>query len=295
MNIGLVDVDSHNFPNLALMKISSYHKARGDRVEWWNGLKHYDVVYKSKVFDDTYTQDMDYCINADEIIKGGTGYDLVNRLPDIVEHQYPDYTLYDIDKKAYGFLTRGCPRGCPFCIVKEKEGKTHTVAEIGEFWNGQSEIVLLDANILAGRDRERHLNELAETGALIEFNQGLDIRLVDRDITTMLNKLRFKDIHFAWDNPVDDLSDCFETYKRYATNRPHGTFGMVYVLANYNSTTEQDLYRIYQLRDYGYDPFVMIYDKPNAPNITRQIARWCNNKWIFKQCERFEDYRKTKA
>lgn len=94
MNIGLIDVDSHNFPNLALMKISAFHKGKGDSVEWWNGLKHYDVVYKSRIFDDTYSQDIDYCINADKIIKGGTGYDLMNKLPHEIEHHYPDYQLY---------------------------------------------------------------------------------------------------------------------------------------------------------------------------------------------------------
>lgn len=92
--IGLIDVDSHNFPNLALMKISAYHKQRGDQVEWWNGLKHYDRVYQSKVFTDLYTHDNEYVIMADEVIKGGTGYDLKNKLPDEIEHIMPDYSLY---------------------------------------------------------------------------------------------------------------------------------------------------------------------------------------------------------
>ena len=132
MEIGLIDVDSHNFPNLALMKLSSYHKSKGDNVEWWNGLKHYDRVYQSKVFDSTYTKDNEFCVMADEIVKGGTGYDLKNRLPDEIEHAYPDYSLYNIKSTAYGFLTRGCPRHCPFCIVSEKEGNTHTVADLSE-------------------------------------------------------------------------------------------------------------------------------------------------------------------
>lgn len=144
MNIGLIDVDSHNFPNLALMKISAYHKGRGDSVEWWNGLKHYDIVYKSRVFTDTYSQDIDYCINADQVIKGGTGYDLKNKLPNEIEHQFPDYHLYSGGgHKAYGYLTRGCPRSCKFCIVSQKEGNTHTVADLDEFWRGQKEIVLM--------------------------------------------------------------------------------------------------------------------------------------------------------
>lgn len=123
MRIGLIDVDSHNFPNLALMKLSAYHKAIGDRVEWWNGFLRYDRVYQSKIFDDTYSPDMEFCINADEIIKGGSGYDLDNRLPDEIEHIMPDYGLYCIKDTAYGFLTRGCPRKCPFCITSEKDGR----------------------------------------------------------------------------------------------------------------------------------------------------------------------------
>ena len=125
MRVGLIDVDSHNFPNLALMKISAYHKAQGDVVEWWWGWDQYDRVYKSKVFDDTYSHDLPDPVNAKEIIKGGTGYGLDNKLPDEIEHMYPDYSLYPnlTEDTAYGFLTRGCPRGCEFCIVARKEGR----------------------------------------------------------------------------------------------------------------------------------------------------------------------------
>ena len=172
MNIGLIDVDSHNFPNLALMKISAWHKQRGDHVEWWNGLMHYDRVYKSKIFTETYSQDVEYCIMADEIIQGGTGYDLKNTLPDEIEHSYPDYDLYNIKDRAYGFLTRGCPRHCPFCIVSEKEGNTHTVADLDEFWRGQKEIMLMDSNITASKDCERLFRDLAQTGSLINFEGG---------------------------------------------------------------------------------------------------------------------------
>lgn len=172
VNIGLIDVDSHNFPNLALMKISAYHKSKGDHVEMWNGLKHYDRVYQSKVFTDLYSQDNEYCINADEVIKGGTGYDLQNKLPDEIEHQYPDYGLYGIKDKAYGFLTRGCPRRCPFCIVNEKEGNIHTVADLDEFWRGQKEIILMDSNITASKECERLFDQLIKSKALINFEGG---------------------------------------------------------------------------------------------------------------------------
>ena len=126
MTIGLIDVDGgHNFPNLALMKLSAWHKARGDVAEWWWGFGEYDRVYMSKVFDETYSSDILEPLNAREIVKGGTGYGLDNRLSDEVEHTYPDYSLYlELTKEtAYGFLTRGCPRACDFCIVAEKDGR----------------------------------------------------------------------------------------------------------------------------------------------------------------------------
>lgn len=288
MNIGIIDVDSHNFPNLCLMKISAYHKGRGDHVEWWNGLKHYDVVYKSRVFDDTYTNEIDYWINADKVIKGGTGYDLQNKLPDEIEHQYPDYQLYGITNRAYGFLTRGCPRHCPFCIVTDKEGVTHTVADIDEFWRGQKEIILMDSNITASKDCERLFDQLIGTGAYINFEGGLDIRFLTDKGADQLNKMKTTMIHFAWDNYE------FKTYEKLKRFRPlikqDKYHTRVYVLTNFNTTHEQDLERIYKLRELDYDPFVMIYDKPNAPKITRQMQRWCNNKWVFRSCNDFNDY-----
>lgn len=172
MKVGLVDVDSHNFPNLALMKISAWHKAKGDQVEMLNFLLPYDIAYKSKIFTEEYSHDIDYPIQADEVFKGGTGYDLVNKLPDEIEHMYPDYSLYGIEDKAYGFLTRGCPRGCPFCIVNEKEGATHTVADLFEFWRGQKEIVLMDSNITASKDCERLFDDLIASRATINFEGG---------------------------------------------------------------------------------------------------------------------------
>ncbi|RKJ23007.1 radical SAM protein, partial [Butyricicoccus sp. 1XD8-22] len=132
----LYDVDSHHFPNLPLMKLSAWHKAQGDTVEWWSESGAYDRIYMSKVFDETYTPDIPEPSNTDEIIKGGTGYGLENRLPDEIEHIYPDYALYpDFTREtAYGFLTRGCYRACSFCLVSEKEGRqAEKVADLSEF------------------------------------------------------------------------------------------------------------------------------------------------------------------
>lgn len=287
MDIGLIDVDSHNFPNIALMKISAYHKAKGDHVECWNGLKHYDIVYKSRIFDDTYTNEIDYCINADMVIKGGTGYDLQNKLPYEVEHQYPDYDLYGIKEKSFGFLTRGCPRNCPFCIVSEKEGNTKTVADLSEFWRGQKEIVLMDSNITASKDCEKLFDQLIESRALINFEGGLDIRLITDKGVDQLNHMRTSTVHFAWDNYE------FNTYDRLKRFRPmlkkDGRDIVVYVLTNYNTTIEQDLERVYKLKELDYTPYIMIYDKPTAPKKVKHLQRWCNNRILFRAVERFED------
>lgn len=294
MKIGLIDVDGHNFPNIALMKISAWHKAQGDDVEWCLPLYHYDIVYQSKVFDETYSPDIEWFPQADKVIKGGTGYGLDNKLPDDIEHIYPDYSIYpELTKDtAYGFLTRGCPRGCEFCIVASKEGRrSYKVADLSEFWRGQKNISLLDPNILACRDHPDLLQQLIDSGACVDFNQGLDIRLTNEQNIALLNRIKVKEIHFAWDNANDDLRPNFERYKALAKHKPHGHYGTVYCLTNFGSTMEENLYRIYTLRDLGFDPYVMIYDKPNAPKDIRDLQRWVNNKFIFRSCERFEDYK----
>lgn len=296
--IGLIDVDGHNFPNLALMKISAYHKAKGDNVEWCLPFKHYDIVYQSKVFDDTYSKDIDYFPMADKIIKGGTGYGLDNNLPYEIEHIYPDYSLYsetniDIENTAYGFLTRGCPRACDFCIVAEKEGrKAYKVADLSEFWNGQKYIKLLDPNILACKQHLNLLQQLVDSKAYVDFTQGLDIRLTNDANIDLINKVKLKEIHFAWDNAKDDLKPYFEYYKSKAKHKPHGHYGTVYCLTNFGSTMEDNLHRIYTLRDMGFNPYVMIYDKPNAPKEIRDLQRWCNSPQIFRSCDDFRDYKK---
>ncbi len=291
MKIGLIDVDSHNWPNLCLMKLSAYHKAQGDSVEWWTPEGRYDLVYKSRVFTDTYSKDTIAVTNAGEVICGGTGYGPGPDLPDAVEHTRPDYTLYpQFPDTAYGFLSRGCPRNCGFCIVSGKEGrKSVQVADLSEFWDGQKEIKLLDANLLACPDHEKLILQLAESRAYVDFSQGLDIRLITPDNVALLNKVRTKAVHFAWDNPDIDLIPYFRRFLEL-TNIKSDRRRRVYVLVNYGSTHEQDLYRVETLRGMGYDPYVMIYDRPSAPPVTRQLQRWVNNKRIFHTVPNFADY-----
>lgn len=303
MKIGLIDVDGHNFPNLALMRISAYHKAIGDQVEWWwSDFIHYDIVYMSKIFSNAYTKDVPEPLNADKVVKGGTGYciSLVDgvevfdkakneELPPEIEKMFPDYSLYPQFDFAVSMTSRGCPRGCSFCHVAAKEGRCSIkVADVSNFWNGQKEIRILDPNITACRDKRDLMRQYKETGAILDFTQGLDIRLLNDDDLADINQMRLRTLHFAWDNPKDDLEGKFRNFANGF--RRKSNIGMVYCLTNFNSTMEENLYRIYTLRDMGYDPYVMVYDKPHAPKEIKMLQRWCNNKIIFKSCKRFEDY-----
>ena len=295
MKVGLIDVDSRNFPNLALMKLSAWHKAQGDTVEWWWGFGEYDRVYMSKVFDETYSPDVPEPLNAREIIKGGTGYGLDNHLPEEVEHIYPDYSLYPelTQETAYGFLTRGCPRGCHFCVVAPKEGRASVkVADLSEWWRGQKNIKLLDPNLLACPEHMDLLGQLAESGAWVDFTQGLDCRLLTTENIQAIGTIKLKEIHFAWDYMAESAA-VVRGLRQYATNgkkNRHGQYATVYVLTNYDTTMEENLYRIYTLRDMGFDPYVMIYDKPNAPREVRLLQRWCNHRRIFKTQPDFRKY-----
>lgn len=305
MRIGLLDVDSHNFPNLPLMKISAYHKHKGDTVEWCIPLIHYDKVYISKIFGSEYSEDYLSAINADEIIFGGTGYAITvengkevytkskdSNLPNEIEHIYPDYSLYPKLTKdtAYGFLTRGCPNNCGFCIVSQKEGFVSTkVADLSEFWKGQKYIKLLDANLLACRDKKDLLQQLIDSNAEVDFTQGLDARFVNAEISIMLSKIKTKRIHFAFDFMKNEKAICngLKIYKEY--NKLTDDKTIVYMLTNYDTTIAEDMYRINKIIELGYIPDVRIYRKNTAPQILRDLGRWCNNRRIFRSCN-FYDY-----
>lgn len=292
MRVGLIDVDHHNFPNIAQMKIASWHKGRGDEVVWYDPFTPCDIVYKSKVF--TFSQDYNDHIMADEVVKGGTGYDCDKPLPYAVEHSMPDYSMYGIKDTAYGFLTRGCPRGCDFCIVGDKEGRvSHKVADLEEFWNGQKNIVLNDPNILACKEWPDLLSQLASSRSWVDFNQGLDARLMTEAKAEALGEIKVKEIHFAWDDykQGDSVLRGLEIYKKHSKRKPHQHNAVVYTLVNFNTTIEQDLDRVYTLRQLGYLAYIMVYDKQNAKTIYKKLQRWCNNRFVFAKCPDFKDYR----
>lgn len=308
MKIGLIDVDGHKFPNIPLMKLSAFHKRNGDSVEWYEPMfsGHMDVVYMSKVF--SFTDDYQYHIDADRIHKGGSGYaiETVNGieqynkamdapLPLHIEHMMPDYSLYNIHDIAYGFLTRGCPRGCAFCHVKDKEGRyTYKVADLNEFWNGQKNIVLCDPNILACKVWRDLFDQLQDSKAWVDFNQGLDIRMMDDEKAKALSCIKTKKLHFAWDRYQDKetILPRLQRFRELSNVRQKDL--VVYVLCGFDTTFEQDLERINILREIGFAPYVMLYDKEHIPAHTdlRRLQRWVNSRWVFWSCESFDDYKK---
>ena len=308
MKVGLIDRDDTNFPNLALMKISAFHKKQGDSVDWYDWTNgHYDKVYVSKVFSDEYSKEDLTVIQADKVVFGGTGYAITiengkevyhkvrdKDLPYEIEHIYPDYSIYsDLTKDtAYGFLSRGCPRACHFCIVSGKEGRaSFKVADLKEFWNGQKNIKLLDPNILACKEHLDLLKQLADSRATVDFTQGIDARLVTEKNIKALLSVKTKGLHFAFDY-TENEKQILKGLEIYAKNVklsnkiPDGK-KTVYILTNYNTTTEQDLYRVEKVRSLGFSPYIMIYRKPTAPKITRWLQRWCNNRILYNSTDFF--------
>lgn len=294
MKIGLLDVDNidkvSKFPNIALMKLSSYHKNKGDQVGWWDMFGSYDVVYVSKVFD--FTLDPPSINNSKKVIYGGIAYGLGNKLPYEVEHTYPDYDLYNT-KKAYGYMTRGCPRNCGFCNVTQHQGnKAIKTADVSEFWSGQKEIILLDPNMFACKEWKVLSQQLIDSEAKVDFSQGIDIRVMTKEKISYINKINCSMLHFAWDNYEFNT---YEKLKKYRDLFNYSERNMrVYVLVNYNTTHEQDLDRIYKLRELRYDPYVMVFNKAMASKKTKMVQRWVNSKFIWRSCKTFEEYSKPK-
>lgn len=308
LRVAMLDVDAQSrgkvtFPNIALMKLSAYHKRRGDTVEMWNADGRYDITYMARVFGDEYTRDMPPPDNTVIYYRGGSGYAIkvgedglehYNKnydldLPAAIDHLMPDYSLYDIKDTAYGFLTKGCPMKCDFCHVKDMQGtKVYTFARLSEFWDGQKNIKLLDPNLTASTDWDTHIRDLADSRAYIDFTQGLSAKLLTNQKIEDLNGVRWKMIHFAWDRPDENLEPHFERIMS-RLNRARRQTISAYVLTNYNSTHEQDLHRIMTLRRLNIQPYVMIYRKNTAPIETRKLQRWCNP-FIFWKVPTFGEY-----
>lgn len=295
MRIGLIDVDGHGFPNLALMKLSAWHKAQGDDVEWYEPLfavDPFDKVYMSKVF--TFTPDYPYPINANEISRGGTGYKLYDiNLPGEIENIFPDYSIYPKHKFAVGFLTRGCIRNCPWCIVPKKEGKLHAVNTWQNIKRPDSrDIVFLDNNVLASEHGVAQIEDMIGKDVRIDFNQAMDARLVTPEIAKILSKVKWIDstLRFACDTSamIPALRQAV-AYLGENGVKPYRIF--VYTLIQ---DVEESLARIKAMDEIGVNAFGQPYrdfDGGEPTNEQKRLARWCNMRSVHKSCS-FEDYKR---
>lgn len=286
--IGLYQLDG-KWPNLALMKIGAYLRNRGEQVQRIGALEQTicETVYASKIFQFT---DRSYV--REDAIRGGTGWPDWKGLPNLddeIEHTYPAYDMWNCTW-AMGFLTRGCVRHCPFCVVPDKEGRIRHHSHLSEWRNGQKYLRLLDANLTAHPDAVGYLEELSASGAYVDFSQGLDSRLITPEFCEAIKKVKlWGDVHTAWDLP--EAEDRVLPGMRMLRDALPKDSLTAYVLIGYNTTPEQDLYRVMKLKEEGIKPFVMAYDKTNR--YQKDFARWVNRKAIFETVK-WEDYRGRK-
>ncbi|ADL53238.1 radical SAM protein [Clostridium cellulovorans] len=316
MTIGLIDVDS-KIPNLALMKISSFYKLQGEKVEFVQPNTEYEKIFASAIF----TRSKYKCEEliqkyGDKIEIGGTGWDINKVLPGKIEYSKPDYDLYSAEEIAsrmrgimtkerklqkateivnagMGFTSRGCIRECGFCFVPKKEGKFHNVAEIKDIINPRSNIIILhDNNITADPNCIDKLVEIKERGLIVDINQGCDIRLMNDDIAQAMGQVKhLRSLHYTWDLMAfeDKVIEGIKTLSKFIKPYRH----MCFTLVGYNTTFEEDMYRFRKLRELKVDPFVMIYNQKKDIRL-KHFARWVNSR-IYKSCtwEEYEPWKKA--
>lgn len=299
MNVGLIAVDS-NFPNLALMKISAWHKGEGDSVEWYNPFNQYDIVYMSKIF--SFTPDYGQWItNTKHIRKGGTGYDLCSVLPEEMEFVTPDYSLYpSIDNKtAYGFLTRGCPNKCKWCVVPRKEGNVVPYMDVDDVAvDGRTNLILMDNNVLACDYGLEQIQKIIDRGYRVDFNQALDARLVTDDIAKLLAKVKWMDfIRLGCDTPKQ-IKECEEAMRMIDEYRGKPASYLMYTMIgnDFNEALSRlSHWKTFKRVRIVAQPFRDV-DNPHQiiPQWQKDMARWTMRREIYATCE-FRDYEPRKG
>lgn len=327
MRIGLIDVDGHGskkkwgatiYPNLALTKIARYHRQQGDEVEWAKPFQAavqcemfdkkqihrpnvYDRIYVSKVFN--FTPDIDRSkYVADEWVRGGTGYDIASQLPDEIDRLQPDYSIYPNvpSDTAYGFLTRGCPNKCPWCVVPRKEGKIRPYMDCDEIAiDGRTNLVLMDNNILAADDYAvEQLEKIIERGYRVDFNQALDARLVDDRFARLLAKVKWLQnrIRFGCDThgQIKDCERAIAMINGYGYRGEYFLYTMIGGKSDFKESYERVHYwwvRNHEIRTShspgGIYPYAQPYrnfDNPNEeiPRWQKDMAGWVNKHQIFE-------------
>lgn len=313
MKIGIIDIDCHAakklfganiYPNLALCKIAAYHKAQGDSVEWATPFEEYDIIYMSKIFN--FTEDDRRVYHAKQIIKGGTGYDVESKLPDEIDRMHPDYSIYPHipEDTAYGFLTRGCPNKCGWCVVPKKEGHIHPYMDIDYVANGRKNVILMDNNILAAGDYAlEQLQKIIDRGYRVDFNQALDARLVTPTNAKLLAQIKWieRRIRFGCDTHAQireceramELIDGFGFKGEYFLyTMLNSNFNECYTRIMYWWSKNQELRKTHtQRRVYPHaqpyrDPFNR---RAEIPQWQKDMAGWTNKKIIFESIP-FEEF-----
>lgn len=316
MKIGLLDIDCHAkvkkwgakvYPNLALCKIAAYHKQRGDDVKWASPFEHYDILYRSKIFN--FSADDIYTYSADKVVRGGTGYDIASHLPQEIDDCQPDLSIYPTIPKdiSYGFLSRGCPNKCKWCVVPDKEGRAKPYWDIDRVANGKKKIVLMDNNILALPDYfAEQANKIIERGYRIDFNQALDARLVNEDNAKLLAKIKWLEscIRFGCDTKAQ-ITECDRAIELIGK---HGYRGQFFLYTMLHGDINECLDRINHWRERvlrkrngeqvnATYPHAQPYRDPHWQNIIPQwqkdMAQWCNKRMIFFSTS-FEDFQPRK-
>ena len=289
MKIGLVAVDS-KYPNYALMKISAFYKERDCHVEWANNFEHYDIIYKSKIF--SFTPDDLFAYDADFIIKGGTGYNLSTTLHEDIEYTQPDYSIYpQIDNKtAYGFLTRGCPNKCKWCIVPIKEGNIKPYMDVEEIAiNGRTNLILMDNNIIACDYGLQQIEKIIRKQYRVDFNQALDARLVTEDIAKLLAQVKWiNNIRFGCDTP-QQIIDCERAMNMIDKYRNKPMKYLLYTMLNDNMIecyNRLSYFRKNKRVVLVAQPF-RDYNNPQQiiPQWQKDMARWSMRREIYKSCD----------
>lgn len=322
MKIGLIDVDGHGmrkkrgamvYPNLALAKIAAYHKRLGDTVEWYEPLfsSGYDKVYAAKVF--SFTPDYEYPIQAKEVIKGGTGYDIHSLLPAEIDDIQPDFSIYENvpADTSFGFLTRGCPNKCFWCIVPRKEGEIKQYWDVDKVANGKKKLVLMDNNILAaGYYAIEQLDKIIARGYHIDFNQALDARLVNAEFAERLAKIKWihSRIRFGCDTTAQ-IAQCQRAMDLIHSYGFRGEF-FLYTMIGGKNDFRECYERINYWREkllafrkthesYAVYPYAQPYRDPTGrtaevPQWQKDMAQWCNKRMIFCSVP-FEDFSPRKG
>lgn len=285
MRVGLLNLEP-DYVNSAMMQVSMYHRLNDDFPEPYFPLwrRDYGKIYAFSIFDFTDKGQV-----PPEAIRGGTGFNVLSRLPPEIEACDYDYEIFPECDFSIVWFSRGCSRNCGFCIVPRKEGRISSVAPKPLNPAGRH-VRVMDNNFFAAPEWREAVRQLEGWNQPVDFHQGVDVRILDEEMAGVLNRLKHLDqscwIKIAWDDPREDLVPQLKKVTGWI--KPYKL--MCYVLIGYNSSPAEDLARVEALRALKIEPFVMKYDPRDRYQV--DFARWVNHKAIFKTV-RWHDYRKA--